>query len=326
MTSKEIAKYTLLFFVFIFLTSVIFYSMQLPLKYNPVSLGTLQASASDAVQPLEQQEVINITAEPEVKENIQEVSDEVSAKSAISVELSGYLEENILFEKSIDEKLPIASLVKLMTALVVLKSYNLDQEISISKSAMAQVGEQGELKEGEVLSVKNLLYITLIESSNRAAYALSEAVGKDEFVSLMNNESGNLGLEDTYFEDSTGLSDKSYSTAEDLAKLSKHLFLNYPLFREIIGLKEFNLYLPDGSIHHKIINTNELLGQNEIIGGKTGYTYVAQGCFMAIQRKFPEKYIIHIILGAEDRVLEMKKLIEKSSGMKSYISFTTDTN
>ena len=107
----------------------------------------------------------------------------------------------------------------------------------------------------------------------------------------------------------TGLNENSYSTANDLSKISSYLFLNYPLFYKIISLKEFDLYLDDGSFHHKLINTNELLGQSDVVGGKTGYTIAAKGCFMAIQEKSPKNYIIHIILGSEDRFLEMKKLI-----------------
>lgn len=306
---EKILERTFLFFALVLLLGNTFWLIK---WLNANSMAVFQASASDFIEPVE-------ISESAVLKN-EEDDFKINAESAISIEFGGDIQEEVLFEKDVDKKLPIASLVKLMTALLVLENYDLTKEVVISKTAIEQVGEQGDLKEGQVLSVKNLLYIALIESSNRAAYALSEAIGEDNFVALMRNRAAELGLINTYFEDSTGLDEKSYSTANDLAKLSKYLFLNYPLFGEIIGLKEFYLYLPDGSFHHKLINTNELLGQYEIVGGKTGYTIAAKGCFMAIQKKSPEKYVIHVILGSEDRFSEMQKLINKFSDIQYKVS------
>ncbi len=232
----------------------------------------------------------------------------LDADSAISLGFSQGVPVRI-FSKEAQKKLPIASLTKLMTALVVLENYELNSKIVISKNAMAQEGEQGRLTLNESLSVKDLLYISLIESSNRATYALSEVMGLPEFLSAMNKKSLDLGMINTHFTDSTGLGGQSYSTAEDLAKLSEYLFLHYPLFNEIISLKEYNLYV-NGVLHHRLVNTNKLLGTAGIIGGKTGWTNEARGCFMVIQKTGPNgNYFVHIVLGAEDRFLEMQKLI-----------------
>lgn len=240
----------------------------------------------------------------------------IDARSFISVKIQRSLDssEKILLSKNEEKKLPIASLTKLMTALVVLERYDLGRKLVISEKAMAQEGEQGMLKAGEILSVENLLYITLIESSNRAAFALSEIIGTDNFISLMNETGPKIGLKNTYFKDSTGLDPDSYSTSGDLVKLTRYLFENYPLFKKIISLKEFDLYLPDGKLHHNLNNTNKILGETQgIVGGKTGWTNFSRGCLMVIQEDFsdPEgkNYLIYVILGAEDRLLEMEKLI-----------------
>ena len=93
--------------------------------------------------------------------------------------------------------------------------------------------------------------------------------------------------------------------------LSEYLFKSYPLFREIIKQKEFDLYLDNGSLHHKLINTNELLGEvPEVIGGKTGFTNYAKGTFLIVE-KSPVKgnYFIHVILGSTNRLEEMKRII-----------------
>jgi D-alanyl-D-alanine carboxypeptidase len=250
------------------------------------------------------------TGEPSQKkdENFQ-----IEAESAISVWLNSKNEEKILFEKEIDKVLPIASLTKLMTANVVSEYYpDLSKIVEISPEAVFQNGEQGSLKVGERLTIENLLYIMLIESSNDAAYSLSEVIDPKAFVDLMNLEAKYLGMENTQFVDPMGISPENRSTSKDLVILTKNL-LGKPLIWEILGKTEFNLYTPDGVFHHKLQNTNELLGKiPEIIGGKTGYLPEAKECLVLVL-KAPhnnEGAIINIILGSENNKFEeMEKLI-----------------
>lgn len=234
----------------------------------------------------------------------------IGASSAIAVLVKNN-RSNVLFSQVARKKLPIASLTKLMTALVVLEKYDLNQVVTVDASALSQEGEQGVLKIGDSLSVKSLLEITLIESSNRSAYALSEVMGPKKFVEEMNATAKRIGLENTYFADSTGLSENSYSTTEDLVILTKYLFEHYPLFREIVSSKELDVYTVSGVLHHHLASTNKLLGEvPEVIGGKTGYTTIARGCFMVIQKgRDNSEYFINVVLGAEDRFLEMQKII-----------------
>ena len=315
MEKSKTVKLILLFFIFVLLFLVGFFGIKISsgdqISFNGSYAGaSLYDSAKEDYKVDTRQQGINgktIKSKEVAKEN----EFNIEAESIISVRINPELIANIKFSKNEEEKLPVASLTKLMTALVVLENYDLNKKITVSKLAMAQEGEQGNLKLGEALSVKNLLYITLIESSNRAAYAISEDIGEDKFILLMNNYSEKLGLKNTHFQDSSGLNSKSYSTAMDLAKLSAYLFENYPLFREIISLKEFDLYLDNGQLHRKLISTNKFLGEvNGIIGGKTGWTSEAKGCFMVVEKNNGSSdYTIHIILGAEDRFLEMQKLI-----------------
>ncbi len=263
---------------------------------------------------------------------------EVLAQSALSVESNIFDlpsqilsdktwegEDKTLFKKDEDKKLPIASLTKLMTAMVVLENYNLAETITISKKAVLQEGSQGALKQDDAVSVKDLLYIMLIESSNQAAYALSEGLpsqilsdktweGEEEknFVELMNDKAKELGLGNTHFSDSIGLSLENYSTSEDLIKLTKHLLKNYPIITEISRTKEIDLYKQDASFYAKLVNTNELLGEiPDIVGGKTGFTTNAKGCLILVLNNHRnENYLIFVILGADDRFGEMKKLID----------------
>jgi len=110
----------------------------------------------------------------------------IQANAALSVIVeNGQNDWNIIFQENQKERMPIASLTKLMTALVVLENYDLSQEVEISQKAVDQEESIGQLKVGEKMTVKDLLYITLIESSNDAAYALAEVIGVNNFVDII---------------------------------------------------------------------------------------------------------------------------------------------
>ncbi len=232
---------------------------------------------------------------------------DIQAKAAAVFDPSG---EKFLYQKNTKEKLPIASLTKIITAIVTLENLRLDDIITISKKAVMTEGENGRLVIGEKLSVRDLLYIMLMESSNDAAVALANATDND-FVTLMNKKIKDLGLKNTHFVDSTGISKLNYSTAFDLARVTKHSF-DKPLMWQILGTKEITIYSQDGTINHHLTNTNKLLGEiPQIIGGKTGFTDEAGGCMLTMIKipSKPGEYLIIIILGSENRELETQKLI-----------------
>ena len=242
---------------------------------------------------------------------------EIEATSAVSVEVDDEGNRKVIFQKEEGEVLPIASVTKLMTALVVLKNYELSQVVEISNTAVATEGDAGKLKVGEIFRVKDLLYPLLMESSNDAAQALSEVIGERAFVDLMNLEAKNLGLENTDFVNPTGLDPETpgplnSSTAEDLVKLISHLLKTQPLVWEILAAPEFDLYSADGIYHHKAINSNKLLKEwpERMVGSKTGYTDRADGCLiLVLKSQNPANYLISVILGSKDRYEDMKKLV-----------------
>jgi len=249
---------------------------------------------------------------PRSHQNLEKETPEIAAVSAISVKIDKRGQQKILFEKNSEKILPIASLTKLMAASVVLENYDLSQELMVSKKAIGQPEAFGQLRIGEKLSVENLLYLILIESSNDAAFALSELIGEGGFVELMNLEAKYLGLKNTHFADPAGYSPENYSTVKDLVKFTKYLLEEKPQILEISRLSEFDLYDPDGVFHHKLLNTNEILGEiPEIIGGKTGYTTEAGECFILVLKNPRDNSIlINIILGSRNRFEEMQKLID----------------
>ncbi len=259
----------------------------------------------------------NVSAQDTAQENIQSTGEiKVEAKSAISVESNFRGFGEIIFEKDSDEKVPIASLTKLMTAIVVLDNYNLSDVITVSEIADSQDPMKEDVKLGDSMPVESFLDIMLVRSSNKSAYALSEGPGgtpgEQNFVELMNQKAGDLGLKNTFFADPTGLSPENISTAIDLEKLAEHILKNYPKIADISRLKEL-----DVPGFGKITNTDELLGQlPNVVFSKTGFTVEANGCLLLVLNN-PENgdYLINIVLGADDRFLEMQKLISCSGSI-----------
>jgi len=243
---------------------------------------------------------------------------DLKAESAISFLVKKDKSQKVLFRKEADKPLPIASLTKLMTALVVLENYKLSQMVEIDKQAAEEEGKTGFFRKGEVFSVRDLLYSSLIESSNDSVVALVDLIGEEGFVDLMNSEAKRIGLKNTYFFNPTGLDPDAdqektnLSTARDLAVLARYLFEKEPFVWETSLISQFDLYTPNGIFHHKIINTNELLKEIPgVLGGKTGWTPQAKGCLLLIV-KAPKNngIIINVVLGSPDRFGEMKKLIQ----------------
>lgn len=227
--------------------------------------------------------------------------------------------EKKLFEKSANQKMPIASISKLMTGAVASQFYSPSLDVAISQQAVNQPENFGELKPDETLKVKDLLHITLMESSNDGAFALSEIVGREDFVNLMNIKAQEIGMTNSQFFNSTGLDPDqtgddygNYSTSRDLAKLGKDI-LKDRLILEIIAKPYYALYSADGTFHHILKNTNELLGKiTGAIGGKTGYTEKAGQCLLLIIKcpNKPNAHIINVILNSQDRFNDMRKLLD----------------
>jgi len=241
----------------------------------------------------------------------------LTAESGISLLVNSQGNQEILFDKDSDEKLPIASLTKLITANIVLEHYDLSQIIEISHQAVGEEGNSGEFKIGETLTVENLIYSLLIESSNDAAEALTEVIGKDAMVDLMNLETKAIGMENTRFFNPTGLEPDepdgpiNYSSTRDLVKLTAYLLKTDPEILRISALPEYDLYTLDNVFHHKLINTDELLKEiPDAVASKTGWTPQAQGCLLlAIKAPQNNGVIVNVILGSPDRFGEMKELI-----------------
>jgi D-alanyl-D-alanine carboxypeptidase (penicillin-binding protein 5/6) len=188
----------------------------------------------------------------------------------------------VLFEKNADERRPIASLTKIMTALLVIERTTPGEPVVVTPNAAGQVGAELGLEVGERLPVRELLLALLLQSANDAAVALAEHVGGsvEAFVDEMNVRARELGLRDTEFRSPSGLDDSGYSTASDLLALAGEAFRN-PTFAAVVGTKFQRIPAPNGE-KRQIQNRNALLWLYPgAIGGKTGYTAAAGFCLVA---------------------------------------------
>jgi len=187
-----------------------------------------------------------------------------------------------LFEMAPRARRPIASLTKIMTAVVALDSSDPSEVVTVGPDAVAQPGSSLGLVEGEQRTVGELLYALLLQSSNDAAVALADHVGGDvdAFVATMNATAVAMGLRGTKFESATGLDDDGYSTAEDLAELTRAA-LDKPLFAKIVRTKVRKIPALSGPDRH-IQNRNALLWLYPgATGVKTGFTTPAGHCLVA---------------------------------------------
>ena len=267
-------------------------------------------------QPLEDLYLVKVPEKPK-KPNL-----EIEAKSTLSVKITGTGKKKTFFEQNINQPLPIASLTKLMTAIIVLENpenYNLSETITVSRKAISQAEDFGNLKVEDRLPVQDLLHILLIESSNDASYALAEAIGVDLFVEKMNQKANALGLTNTHFINPTGLDPEdsensiNYSSSRDLVALSQYILKQHPLIFEISSKMYYEVSDSLGQFHHLAISKNGFLQEfPSLVGQKTGFTSRAGGCIIVVLKN-KNSHLVSVILGTktqEDRLKEMKKLID----------------
>jgi|WetSurSiteA1Bulk_404760.scaffolds.fasta_scaffold00231_5 serine-type D-Ala-D-Ala carboxypeptidase (penicillin-binding protein 5/6) len=220
-----------------------------------------------------------------------------------------------LYAKNPNLKRPPASTTKLMTAILALENTNLQDVVVISSEVAATPPHKAGFREGEKVTVEQLLYAALLGSANDAAVALAEAVSGSEgrFVELMNRKAIAVGALNTRFINANGLPGPGqYTTASDLAKIMSYA-LRYPKLKDIIGTKTAEVTTERGRTFF-VKNTNRLLwSEEDLVGGKTGYTRSARHCFVCAAERDNDTIIV-ALLGSPSRETlwsESERLISK---------------
>ncbi len=228
-----------------------------------------------------------------------------------------------IYEKSAQRLRPLASLTKMMTAIIALDELGSNAVITISEDAVADVGDNG-LLAGEEWRLEDLLKLTLVSSSNDAIHAIAETLAEKEgetnprlaLVKKLNAKAEELGMNSTRFFDPAGLdftSDASaFGSAEDVYTLMRYGLRRYPELFQTTALAELTIRSLDG-VPHTVENTNEVADViPELVTSKTGFTDIAQGNLAFIFEAGPAQPVAVIILGStfEERFSDAQQIIK----------------
>lgn len=212
---------------------------------------------------------------------------------------------HVLFEKKADDRALIASTTKIMTALIVCEQCNVLDRVRIPKEATGIEGSSLYLKEGEVMTVQELLYGLMLHSGNDAAVALAIycAGTVESFAQLMNDKARVLGMSSSRFQNPHGLdTPEHYSTAKDLGVLAAYAMKN-PIFRQIVSTKRVNI------LNRSLKNHNKLLWRVEGVDGvKTGYTKAA-GRILVSSAQRDNRRLVTVTINAPSDWLDHEQLI-----------------
>lgn len=238
------------------------------------------------------------------------------AKSAVLIERDT---GNILYDKNSDEKLPPASMTKIMTMLLIMEEIDkgqlkMDEKVRTSEYAASMGGSQIFLEPGEEMTVHEMLKGIAIASGNDASVAMAERIAgsEDGFVEKMNKRAKALGLKNTAFQNPTGLPEKGhYSTAHDMAVMAKEL-LKFEKITQYTGSYEDYLR-EDTDKKFWLVNTNRLVKFYKGVDGvKTGFTNEAKYCLTATAKK-DNMRVIAVVMGAptpKDRNAQVTKMLD----------------
>jgi D-alanyl-D-alanine carboxypeptidase (penicillin-binding protein 5/6) len=212
-----------------------------------------------------------------------------------------------LMERNTHLKMFPASTAKVLTALVAVDVYKLDDVVTVMNPFPE--GQVMELVEGERITVENLLYGLLIQSGNDAAYALANSYGFDKYVALMNKKAEELKMNNSHFKNPAGLDDmEQFTTPFDLTLAARELLTN-PFLRKVVSIKEIIISDINFENFHKLSNVNKLLGEIHGLGGlKTGYTEFAGENLVSFYTKSGHQYVI-VVLKSEDRFEDTKNIV-----------------
>lgn len=218
----------------------------------------------------------------------------ISARSAVVWNSQA---QALVFEQDGFERLPLASLTKLMTAMVALdRGFDWEANVAIEPHEYV-VGGNLLLQPGEFVSMRDLFTASLLSSANNATLAYVRALGvsEEEFVREMNRKAVALELEQTFFTDVTGLDKNNISTAYEVARMADYAFKNYPDIARITRQPEYSFTVGGTQRAHTIRNSNKLVAAGELVvaGSKTGYLDEAGYCLVLAAQD-----IVAVVMGS----------------------------
>lgn len=298
-------------FVFVLLLGVWFHYTPEGELDAPIVLAEAETTsitsvrASNAAQPIQAQYLASAFA---VSQARADTYTPIVSTEPPPLDVSAALAQEIgkqfpLFEFNTSQYWPIASITKLMTAIVAYERIGEDTVITLSQTAIDKDGTAGNLEVGDEYSVWRLVELMMIASSNDAAQAIAEHYGEEAFVEAMRAKARELGMRDTYFVESTGLSTANQSTVADVRKLTTYVYDRYPV---ILKFSTKESIIRNGQ---KVKNINLFAGDRDFIGGKTGFLEESQGNLVSLFT-FKNRTFLIVVFGATDRFTETEKIYD----------------
>lgn len=266
-------------------------------------------------------EIINLTSSSQIIKNFPlaetklTVTESTDTKTPIllleaaSAAIYDLTDNKLVYSKSPDLPRPLASLTKIMTAIVSSEQLGYDHFVYISDSAITTEEVAGWFTPGEIFSVRDLLTSLFLVSSNDAAVALAEQLELPKFIENMNNKAAFLDMDNTVFLDPAGLNPNTHGTVSDLINLAKYLYSEKPELVNISRQTEANI--TDRLFGHfkSYANIHPLASESFFRGGKTGYLAEAQGNLITFWQAYDHTFLF-VVLGAPDREVATRNLID----------------
>ncbi|MEG1009262.1 MAG: D-alanyl-D-alanine carboxypeptidase family protein, partial [Clostridia bacterium] len=248
----------------------------------------------------------------------------ISAGSSVVIDANS---DTILYNKNMNKKIYPASTTKILTAIIAIEKLNLDDTITVRKEELELVPEDSSimyLQEGEVISVRDLLYGLMLKSGNDAANVLAYEVSGNltDFVSLMNEKAKELHCTNTHFTNAHGFHDDNhYSTSIDMANILKYCIKN-EIFKEITQTKKYKIEKTNKLPARYLTNTNNLVKNNYEfkIGGKTGFTNEAGNVLVS----YAVKDDVEVVLTLYDGTKKMSDRLVKFDETLNLLNYTFD--
>lgn len=244
------------------------------------------------------------------------IDPDISAKAVVIMDKDSKV---VLFSKNPNLLFSMASTTKIMTSIIALDYYKMNDVLTIKEEKVEGVNVGFTI--GEKLLFRDILYAMLLPSGNDAALSIAQNYpgGEDAFIKKMNEKAKALHLTNTNFADSIGLEDsRDYTTPLDLARLAS-IALENEVFAKIVTTKTWRITDVTGGNKYLLKNLNILLGVQGVNGIKTGYTTQA-GQVLVVSKKEGEHTLIIIVMDSQDRFFDTSKLLDEISGNINYLS------
>jgi D-alanyl-D-alanine carboxypeptidase (penicillin-binding protein 5/6) len=217
---------------------------------------------------------------------------------------------DVILEKKGTTTSPMASVTKLMTAVIDLETINQRDYATVTPATLKYYGVRGELVPNEIIRISDLIYPLLVVSSNVAAEVFADHVGRSTYLKEMNDKAIEIGMKNSNYDDPSGLSPKSYSTAEDLFRLARYIKENHPEIFDIGRVREYSI------LGHTWINQNHQLVYTTFGGGKNGFTDQAAKTTVSTfnlsfnsSNKNDKRPIVIVLLHTNDREGDIAKIL-----------------